>query len=779
MQTAARRVCSVGLSLILLAAAASAQVAKGVAAVYDNLANGSISPSAMWVDASQFTNLGALDMCQSIAAAIASLPVPGTTTAGAVIDARNFPLSASQTYLACSVNPFELSGNPNSVALVAAGNSAGTTPGSAGGVLLLPGAVISTSAPWLIPLGWSIFGQGGKVTVLAPSGSAYVPASAGRISTTAGNVIVGGAGGTGWANTILGSILLGCTPTSCVGSPTNAVVVGLVTNWVSTVGLYLGTGAQATLSSSGTTGQTNYSFYTPLMAWATTVAGTTSGALGTITTGSVIQDVGLDCSIEAGGTLVPGCVPFWDQYGQERSQLKRVRITNFGGQTTPVVAGLGIGIYTSNAQNGGPFDDIQMATANILSNNTCVEVGGNGVGGQPSMRGIRGLTCTGPSSPGSAAGVGVDINTQNFSLSDAHFENFTYGVQVGSITSARGIDISDVTGGGSSSAVDTVNVVNIGGTCAAGTATGGSAPCQSFATSDVNVSAIYQPNAGTSGYYSLVDSAGSGHSFTDATIGVYDLGDGSSPLPSGTNNRPILTTSSTFGSSPNFVTMTAGQPITAVQGGGTLVQMSTGTVTSGDLAKFDSSGNTVDAGIAPGSVPWSGLTSATGALTLSNAGNATTFDQTSAVNWTWANTTTATSATTNASPGLNIAANYWTGSASAADSWSMQSSLASGTNGTSTLTFAHTGSTGLALVAFPGIGQTAASSYGGTCSVPSAGGTCTVPISHSYTTPVCIVTKQVSSGTPSTGMCSVSGTTVTIIGSTTGTYGVLVFGNPN
>jgi hypothetical protein len=195
--------------------------------------------------------------------------------------------------------------------------------------------------------------------------------------------------------------------------------------------------------------------------------------------------------------------------------------------------------------------------------------------------------------------------------------------------------------------------------------------------------------------------------------------------------------------------------------------------------EFDGSGNTVDAGIAPGTIPWSGLTNASSALTLANAGNATTFNQTSAVNWTWANTMPGTATSTNASPILNIAAGYWTGSASAADTWNLQSSLTAGTNGASTLTFAHSGSTGEDIVSFPGLGQTSASAYGGTCNVPSANGTCMVAISQHYTTPICIVTKQVSTTPVSAGMCSVSGTTVTIIGSTSGSYGVIVFGNPN
>ena len=93
-------------------------------------------------------------------------------------------------------------------------------------------------------------------------------------------------------------------------------------------------------------------------------------------------------------------------------------------------------------------------------------------------------------------------------------------------------------------------------------------------------------------------------------------------------------------------------------------------------------------------VPWSALTNASTALTLNNAGNTTTFNQTSAVAWLWANTTTATGGTGNASPLLELAANYWTGAASAQDTWTLGTSLAAGTNGVSLLGVTHTGSSG-------------------------------------------------------------------------------------
>jgi hypothetical protein len=109
----------------------------------------------------------------------------------------------------------------------------------------------------------------------------------------------------------------------------------------------------------------------------------------------------------------------------------------------------------------------------------------------------------------------------------------------------------------------------------------------------------------------------------------------------------------------------------------------------------------VAADIPSGTVPWNQIGNANGNLTLSNSGFTTEFDQTSAVPWLWKNTTVATVSTTNASPLLEVAANYWTGAASAADTWTLGSSLAAGANGISTLSIAHSGSSGTALVTVP------------------------------------------------------------------------------
>ena len=112
------------------------------------------------------------------------------------------------------------------------------------------------------------------------------------------------------------------------------------------------------------------------------------------------------------------------------------------------------------------------------------------------------------------------------------------------------------------------------------------------------------------------------------------------------------------------------------------------------------------------SAVWSSLANPTANLTVSMSNYTTTFNHTSAANWTWANTTAATSGTSQSSPILNLSGMYWTGATSATDSWSFQDVIASGTNGNSTLTLAHAGSSGTATLSVPNFSDTATTQYG-------------------------------------------------------------------
>lgn len=130
----------------------------------------------------------------------------------------------------------------------------------------------------------------------------------------------------------------------------------------------------------------------------------------------------------------------------------------------------------------------------------------------------------------------------------------------------------------------------------------------------------------------------------------------------------------------------------------------------------------VSGDLSSGLITWDQLGNAGAALTLSNGSNATTFNQTSAVNWTWANTTAATSGASQSSPILNLSGSYWTGSVSGTDNWTIQDVVSNGTNGASTLTFVHSGSTGTAKVSVPLLGLAGAGAAANCCVQINAAG---------------------------------------------------------
>lgn len=111
------------------------------------------------------------------------------------------------------------------------------------------------------------------------------------------------------------------------------------------------------------------------------------------------------------------------------------------------------------------------------------------------------------------------------------------------------------------------------------------------------------------------------------------------------------------------------------------------------------------------STSWSSLTAAAADLTLANAAFNSTFNQTSAVTWKFANTTAATSSVSQSSPFIKIAGRYWSGS-DAEDFWTLQNVVANGTNGTSILDLVHSGTSGNAFVRIPAGTLATASAWG-------------------------------------------------------------------
>ena len=73
--------------------------------------------------------------------------------------------------------------------------------------------------------------------------------------------------------------------------------------------------------------------------------------------------------------------------------------------------------------------------------------------------------------------------------------------------------------------------------------------------------------------------------------------------------------------------------------------------------------------------------------------------------------TAATSGANQSGLGLVLSSNYWNGTVSAPDTWTATNTQGTGTNPTSTLTFAHSGSSGTASVSIPTLGVTTSMTY--------------------------------------------------------------------
>lgn len=116
-------------------------------------------------------------------------------------------------------------------------------------------------------------------------------------------------------------------------------------------------------------------------------------------------------------------------------------------------------------------------------------------------------------------------------------------------------------------------------------------------------------------------------------------------------------------------------------------------------------GWTIANGGGGGSSAWSSLTNPTTNLTLSMAGNSSTFNYTSAVShaWQWINTAAATSGTSQPSPITEWCGNEWHAAASTQGCIDMQFVPGNGTDAPNSFTMTHTGSaTGITSLVSPG-----------------------------------------------------------------------------
>lgn len=296
-----------------------------------------------------------------------------------------------------------------------------------------------------------------------------------------------------------------------------------------------------------------------------------------------------------------------------------------------------------------------------------------------------------------AEGPAATIATGNATLSATNYNVIT----TPSVTGSTACDVYRTASSGSPLTIGKIGSVTCGSALNdTGLAASGSAPTSNF-TGVITAQGFQVSGASTAGCLTLNELPSNGSYSLQLCSPASVASDVTWTLPTadGTNGQVLSTNGS---GALSWVTPSGGGGFTAagdLSGTSTSQNVvglhfgSTGLAlgaapTSGQCLEYNGTNITGGAcsGGAGGSSVWSSLTSPTASLTLSNAGYNTTYNQTSAANWTWANTTAATSATPQDSPVLNLNGTSWTGAgASTVDGYSLQAVPNSGLNATSSL----------------------------------------------------------------------------------------------
>lgn len=329
--------------------------------------------------------------------------------------------------------------------------------------------------------------------------------------------------------------------------------------------------------------------------------------------------------------------------------------------------------------------------AGVITLNTAGAACGSGGGGVTSFSG-DGVFASNSSSTG---GVTLTLNTV---LAHKYWGNPTGSTAAGSYST---IVVADLPGSGATTVNGQSCVLNA--TCTIPFQTnGGSNTSQAgvnFLTSTTNsVGLTVTPvNSATNAMkFEITGASYTGNAATATSFTGNLVGDVTGPQGTTLVARINGTTVPTSSAADQFLA-------TSASGSGTWLTMPPCADSGGNHINFTHAGGLTCGTTSSSSAPaWNSIVNATGALSLSNAGNATTFNQTSAVNWTWANTTSAVHLTPQNSPIFNLLGTYFNATSSATDTWTMQVVEGTADNGPSTLTFAHSGTTGAANATFPG-----------------------------------------------------------------------------
>lgn len=457
-----------------------------------------------------------VDPCVQIQAAIYGSP------SGSIINALGF-----SSFAACSVNPFQAPSQTNPTTF---------TGLPIKGLLLLPAAAIPSDVPWYVPTKWTVLGVSGygtDKTVIQPSGNflanrVVVSASGGTSGCSATGTSTVTISGTTFSNVnnLLGMFLLCSSNASPTAVPTvqNAQIGGVVTA-VSGTGPYT-----LTLSGSGASGtvtNTGWTINPVIMGWQPNAP----------VFGSTLNQLTVSCATPGSGN-VTGCFGFLDLTGNEGAILSNFSVLNFDA--------VGIGVFTAQSQNGGPFGPITLNWSASGNNSTIgIEVGGTGwnssgggvtglcATGNPcagvANRGFFGITLLGSGNGTGNGGYGFDINATNVRVRDSHCESLITCVLIGDAAAAQNVEVDSVTGCTSSSCAIT-SVADISSAYSTGSAP---APTQNITLR--NVARAYSTTWDLRDFIHLTGV------ISDPSVSDYTIGS------SGSSGRMVFTNSQQMG----------------------------------------------------------------------------------------------------------------------------------------------------------------------------------------------------------------------------------------
>ena len=196
-----------------------------------------------------------------------------------------------------------------------------------------------------------------------------------------------------------------------------------------------------------------------------------------------VENMTLDGSVIAGTCLA-------NMDSQELSYGRDLLLAN--------CASAGLAISTANAQNSGPFENIEVRPgtgSNVTANTICIQV--TGVVG---FRGLQGVTCNAGATYASRPSVALAIDGGGF-YRDIHVEHFATAVSLGSSANpANALVLADA---------------QFGSDVAVGVA------INAAADQNITLSGLSCAGCGT-----LLNDTVANKTITDASLGFYSVGDG-------------------------------------------------------------------------------------------------------------------------------------------------------------------------------------------------------------------------------------------------------------